>query len=637
MALTPSTSMGFTTLGNGAIADERFPDPFCDVASLSMPESIQAANRWVEYIASANGVYRQAIDRVVSYFVTDIEIQDLGENTIGREEKEKYATFLDETIGIKNVLHTVALDYAVYGNSFTSVLVPFRRYLSCKKCGFEAPLDKVFNQKAYNFKWNDFDFYASCPKCKYTGAWNHIDRRSGDSNAVKVKRWSPHEIELLWDPYTDEVTYIWKIPEDYRNLIKQGHLHHLERASWEVIQAIKNGQNLMFDKGVVFHLKEDALSGMRNRGWGISRILANFRQAWYVQILQRYNEAIALDYVIPFRVITPAPRGGDAASSDPVHTINLASFSSRVQAMLRARRVDPARWNVLPFPVNYQALGGDASQLAPKDLMDQGMQTLLNCIGVPMELFNGSLTLQAAPAALRLFEANWSHLPHNLNRFLKNLGATLSRVMQWEPVSVKLMRVTHADDLNRQMAKLQLMQGQMISKSTGLKSVGLDYEEETKRMLEEERIYAEEQERMQKEMEQAQSMKDISQQTQMMGGVGNTGAGATGMPAQGGAVPQPGMPGAGGSPVDQFMMQRTNSPNVPRTPEDLQTQAQLLANQILSLPESQKDSELIKLKRSDQTMHALVSSIIDDIRQQAKTQGGAQVMAQQFGQGAPPG
>lgn len=648
MALTPSTSMGFTTLGNGAIADERFPDPFCDVASLSMPESIQSANRWVEYIASANGVYRQALDRVVSYFITDVEIEDLGENTIGREEKEKYATFLEDTLCIKNVLHTVALDYIVYGNSFTSIIVPFRRYLACKKCGFEAPLNKVFNQKAYNFKWHEFDFHATCPKCKYSGPFAHIDRRSGESSAVKIKRWSPHEIELLWDPYTDEVSYIWKIPEDYRNLIKTGHLHHLERASWEVIQAIKNGQNLMFDKDVVFHLKEDALAGMRNRGWGISRILANFRQAWYVQILHRYNEAIALDYVVPFRVITPAPRGGDAASSDPVHTINLASFSSRVQAMLRARRVDPARWNVLPFPVNYQALGGDATQLAPKDLIDQGLQTLLNCIGVPMELFNGNLSLQAAPAALRLFEANWGHMPHNLNRFLKNLCSVLSRVMSWEPVNAKLVKVTHADDLNRQMAKLQLMQGQMISKGTGLKSVGLDYEEETKRMLEEERIYAEEQERMQKEMEQAQSMKDISQQATMMQGVGNTGAGATGMPAdpnaaaaaQGGAPPpQPGAPGApgAGSPVDQFMMQRQNSPNVPRTPEDLQTQAQLLANQILSLPESVKDSELIKLKRSDPTMHALVSSIIDDIRQQAKNQGGAMMMAQQFGQGQPAG
>jgi hypothetical protein len=624
------------------MADERFPDPFCDMASLSMPESIQTALRWTEYIMNANGVYRQAIDRVVSYFITDVEIYDIGENTTGREEKEKYQVFLEDTLKIRNVLHTIAMDYMTYGNSFTSLLLPFRRYLMCKRCGFEMPFDKVYNSPQCAFKWQNFEFHATCPKCKYSGVWRHIDRRSGDSENMHVKRWSPHEIDILWDPYTDECSYVWKIPQDYRTLIKEGHLHHLERASWEIIQAIKNEQNLMFDKGMIYHLKEDALAGMRNRGWGISRILANFRQAWYVQILHRYNEAIALDYVVPFRVITPAPRGGDGQSSDPVHTINLSNFASRVQSMLRARRTDPARWNVLPFPVQYQALGGDATQLAPKDLIDQGLDTLLKCIGMPVELFNGTLQLQAAPAALRLFEANWSHLPLNLNTFMAELVTQIARFMSWEPVGAKLVRVTHADDLNRQMAKLQLMQAQQISKGTGLKSVGLDYEEEIKRMLDEEKIYAEEQQRMQKEMEQSQQMQDLSQQAQMMGGVGNAGAGATGMPqggapapAGGGGAPPPGtLPGAAPSSVDQFIMQRQNSPNVPRTPEDLQQQAQLIANDLLSKPESIKDSELIKLKRSDQTMHALVTSIMDDIRQQARSQGGAMVMQQQFGQPA---
>jgi hypothetical protein len=630
--------MGYNSLGRGVQADERFPDPFCDVASLSMPESIQTALRWTEYIMNANGPYRQAIDRVVSYFITDVEIRDVGENKTGREEKEKYETFLADTLSIKNVLHAVGMDYMTYGNSFTSLLVPFRRYLFCPKCGLEMPLDRVMNSDQCAFSWQNFQFHASCPKCKYVGPWKHVDRRSGDTGHITVKRWSPHEIDILWDPYTGECSYVWKIPEDYRTLIKQGHLHHLERASWEVIQAIKNGQNLMFDKGVIFHLKEDPLAGMRNRGWGISRVLSNFREAWYYQILKRYNEAVALDYVIPFRVITPMPRGGDAQSSDPVHTINLSSFTARVNSMIRARRTDPARWNILPFPVQYQALGGDASQLAPRDLLDQGLETLLKCIGMPVELFNGTLTLQAAPAALRLFEANWSHLPHNMNLFLNELVSAISRVMSWEPVSVKLMRVTHADDLNRQMAKLQLMQGQQISKSTGLSSVGLDYRDEIKQMLEEEKIYAEEQEHMQAEMQQAQQMKDMSQAPDMMSGVGNTGAGATGMPQGGGPpaqAPAGGMPGQMPSPVDQFLSQRQNSPNVPRTPEELQQQAQLIANQLLSMPESTKDGELIKLKRADSTMHALVTSIIDDIRQQARSQGGAMVMAQQFGQGAP--
>jgi hypothetical protein len=641
---TGSITYGSGPFGRNVMADERFPDPFCDVASLSMPESIQTALRWSEYIMNANGIYRQAVDRVVSYFITDVEINDIGEKTVGEEEKEKFRIFLEDTLSIKNVLHTVAMDYLTYGNSFTSLLLPFRRYLSCKNCGLEMPLDRVYNSPQCAFKWQEFNFHATCPNCKYSGVWRHIDRRSGDDKQILVKRWSPHEIDIIWDPYTHNSQYVWKIPEDYKTLIKQGHLHYLNNASWEIIQAIKNGQNLLFDSGVIYHCKEDALAGMRNRGWGISRVLTNFRQAWYVQALMRYNEAIVLDYVVPFRVVTPAPRGGDAQSGDPVHTINLSSFSSRVQQMLRARRSDPARWNVLPFPINYQALGGDASQLAPKDLIDQGLDTLLKCIGMPVELFNGTLTMQAAPAALRLFEANWAHLPHSLNRFLDYLVDNVSRAMSWEPVTAKLTRVTHADDLNRQMAKLQLMQAGAISKTTGLSSVGLDYEEETKRTLAEEKIYAEEQARMQEQMQQAEQMQALSAPADMMGGVGNAGASATGMPGgmpPGQAAPPPapgGSPMMGGAPsaVDQFLMQRQNAPNVPRTPDELQTQAQLIASDLLSKPESLKDSELIKLKRQDPTMHALVTSIMDDIRQQARTEGGAMLMQQQFGQAGPP-
>lgn len=646
MASPASFSQAIGASGPGVAADDRFPDPFCDIASLSMPESIQAALRWCEFILNCNGTYRQAVDRVVSYFLTDIQILDTGNSDLSREEKDKYLAFFDETLGIKNALHSVAMDYITYGNSFTSLLVPFKRYLSCKKCGLEMPLDKIYDNPNCKFKWDNFQFKASCISCGYVGEWNHIDRRTSDSDDLKIKRWNPHDIDILWDQYSDDIRYIWKIPEDYRALIRQGHLHQLQHVSWEVIQAIKNNQNLMFDRDVIFHLKEDALAGMRNRGWGISRVLANFRQAWYVQILQRYNEAVALDYVIPFRVITPAPRGGEGASGDPVHMINLGNFTSRVQAMLRARRSDPARWNILPFPVNYQALGGDATQLAPKDLLDQGLDTLLKCIGMPVELYNGTLSMQAAPAALRVFEANWAHLPHNLNRFLSHIASKVAEVKSWEPANVALVRVTHADDLNRQMAKLQLMMGQQISKTTGLKSVGLDYEEENKRLLEEERIYAEEQTKMQKEMEQAQQMDALSQQASMLGGVGNPGASATGMaPQQAGTTPPagttPAAPGAPPAPpappVDQFLMQRQNTPNVPRTPEELQMQAQLIAQQLLSLPETQKDSQLIKLKKANPTMHALVSSIIDDIRQQARTEGGAILLAQQYGGGGASG
>lgn len=644
--------------------DDRFPDPFADMSSLAMPETIQDALRWCEYILMANGPYRSAISRVISYFITDIEIVASGggdgEDRIGREEKQKYLDFLNDTIGIKNVLHTVALDYLCYGNSFTSLLVPFRRYLSCPGCGLELPLKKVFNTPDFGFSWSGYQFNATCPHCNHSGVWKHIDRRSGETGQIKVKRWSPHEMDILWDPHTDDMSYIWRIPDDYRNLLRKGHLFHLERASWEIVEAVKNNQALLFDPDVVYHMKEEALAGIRNRGWGISRVLANFRQAWYVQVLHRYNEAIALDYVIPFRVITPQPRAGQGGEvNDPVLSINMGSFTGRVQQMLKQRRRDPARWNILPFPIEYQALGGDATQLAPKDLLELGMDTLLNAVGVPIELYKGSLSVQSAPAALRLFEANWSHLVHNLNRFLSRLVDKIAQVMSWEPVNCRLQRVTHADDLNRQMAKLQLMMGGQISRTTGLQSVGVEFAEEERRKLEEERITAEATQDMQEEMEQAALMDEMAMpQDPAAGGAPPDGGGGGQMPMmQGmpGAMPGGGMPapaagdpaaagaapmGAMGQPMgpygaaQSFAAGQPLLPNKPTTPEEMMQMASTLAQQAMGMPESQKDSFLIQLKKEDPTIHALVKSQLEEMRRDAQLVGGEMVMQQQYGKQA---
>lgn len=616
---------------------------------MAMPETIQEALQWSEYILMANGPYRSAIARVISYFLTDIEIVAAGDgsgaNKIGREEKQKYLDFLNETIGIKNVLGTVALDYLCYGNSFTSLTVPFRRYLMCSQpgCGLELPLKRVVNTPDFGFSWNGYNFHAVCPHCGYSGSWKHIDRRSGEAAQIKVKRWSPHEIDILHDPYTDDTSFVWRIPDDYRSLIRQGHLFHLERASWEIIESVKSNQHLMFDPDVIYHMKEESLAGIKNRGWGISRILANFRQAWYVQVLHRYNEAIALDYVIPFRVITPQPRPGQGGEvNDPVLSINMGSFVGRVQQMLKQRRRDPSRWNILPFPIEYQALGGDATQLAPKDLLELGMNTLLDSIGIPVELYKGSLSAQSAAPALRLFEANWSHLVHNLNRFLSKLVDKVAQLMSWEPVNCRLQRVTHADDMSRQMAQLQLMMGGQISRTTGLSSQGLSFAEETRLKLEEERIEAEATQSMQEEMEQSAQMDQMAApqdpNAQAAGGAGGDPAAAGGAPPATGPAGQPMQPmGPGGQPTgpygaaQSFAAGQPLMPNKPTTPEEMQQMAMTIAQQIMGMSESQKDSALIQLKKEDPTMHALVSSQIEDIRRQAASQGQEQVLSQQFG------
>lgn len=614
------------------LADTRWPDPFCDMASMAMPTTIRDALRWCEYIINANGPYRAALARIISYFLTDIEISaptgEGGKTRLGREEKQKYEDFLNDTLGIKTVLATVALDYLTYGNSFTSLTVPFRRYLVCGRpgCGREAPLQRVFNTPAYNFSWTNYQFVATCPSCGFRGVWKHIDRRSADSDQLKVKRWSPHMIDILHDPYTDDTAYIWRIDDDYRSLVRAGRLFHLERASWEIVQAVKNGHALLFDPGVIYHMKEETLSGMRNRGWGFSRVLTNFRQAWYVQVLHRQNESIALDFVTPLRIITPQARQGQSAESiDPVLSLNMGDFASRMEGVLRRHRQDPARWEIFPTPVEYQALGGDATQLAPKDLLELGLTTLLDSIGVPVDLYKGTLTMQAAIPAMRLFEANWSHLTHGLNRFLAALVDKVAQLMSWEPVNCKLQRTTHADDINRQMAQLQLMMGGQISRTTGLNSVGLDFGTETRLKLEEERTEAEATQEMQTEMEHAEQMNQMTAPADQQQG---------GDPATGGAAPG-GQPPAAGGAAQAFAAGQPLLPHKPTTPEEMQQMASTLAQQLMSLSDSQRTSALIQLKQEDQTMHALVSAQIDDMRQQAQTQGQQLILQQQFGkQGA---
>ena len=633
-----------TKLGNHSysqIGIEPFPDPFCDYASLAMPESLDDAMRWCEYIMLANGVYRSAIDRVISYFITDIEI----EGDVGRDEKQKYKDFLHDTLGIQSVLRNAGLDYLTYGNFFYSLLMPFRRHLSCPGCGFEAPLKRIHQSQQFHFSWSDFNFNAKCPFCRYEGKWTHIDRRSDDEGEIKIKRWNIHEMELLWDPYSEDTAPIWKIPNYYKQHIQKDHLFHLERSPWEVIQAVKNGNHIMFEPEFVYHGKIDTLCGVLNKGWGISPVLTNFRQAWYVQVLHRTNEAIGLDYVIPFRVITPEPRPGGAAGggeqTDPIFTADMGGVTGQIHEMLRLRRRDPAAWHTLPFPVRYQALGGEASQMVPFQLMEQAIDTLLNSINIPVQFYKADLSIQAAPAALRLLESNWSHLTYALNRFLAWLIRRVSARLSWDEVTAKLERPSHADDLNRQLAKLQLMMGRQISQTTGLRSVGLSFEEEQDRMLEEEEYVAEKSQDTQERLEMMGLGDAMAQPQDPMAGGGMPPG--PGMPP--GAAPPPGgAPPAGGAaeqaamPVDPVQAVMANLPqgeNEALTPPEMHSIAETISQQLFQMPEGMKDSALRQIKQKNEAIHGLVKSKLDARRQQAGQEGVAfaQQAAQQAAQG----
>jgi len=181
------------------------------------------------------------------------------------------------------------------------------------------------------------------------------------------------------------------------------------------------------------------------------------------------------------------------------------------------------------------------------------------------------------------------------------------------------------------MALLQLMMSQTVSNTTGLRAMGIDWKDEQRLVQEEARYIQEEQANVQEEMEQAAYGQQVAKgqaggQQGAMGAAsspaGAIAAGSAQAPAAEGGAPAP-APG----PVSQMVQ----GGGLPKTPEEMMQQAESVAQQMLGLPEGQKDSELRMLKQKNEVLHSLVRARMDSIRQQARQQGGAMMLQQQFG------
>lgn len=616
------TPPGMATRGSEAL-----PDPFCDIASMALPTTISDALRWCERVFERMPVYRSAVSRIIAYFITEFKI-----DAKDRDERKKYEDYLNDDLALKSTVFDVALDYHFTGNSMTSLIVPIKRYLRCGTpgCGFERPFSEVRSDPRFKYQWRNFEFHALCPRCERAGIWQHQDRRSGARPQIIIKRWNPHEIETIYDPYTGKTRYVWKIPESYRTQIRNGEPLVLENAHWSTVEAVKANNWILFEEGYIHHMRTPRLAGQNNNGWGISQTLTNFGISYYAQLLHKYNEALALDYVMPFRVIMPAIKGGPV-EQEPAFKSGMSTFSARVSQMIRARRLDPTRWNILPFPIEYKALGGDATTFMPRDLLEQAYDTMLNSIGCPIEFYRGTMSAQQTVPMLRIFEAHHQHFRDQLIKFLQFVVDGVSQRMRWEPVKITMLKPRHADDITRQQMQLQLGLNRQISQTTSLQALDFDYTEETRRKLEEQQIEQELTAEKQEEMDQQQAAQELfqpvgamtllQQQQQNM----QNGQGQSGQPGPGGA---PGAQPAGG------LGGGLGSANIGQasTPEDYVAQASQIAQQLLPLDETTRKRQLSQLRQQDPVLQRMVIDQLEELRNEYRMQGGQMLM----GGGQPP-
>lgn len=625
------------------------PDPFRDMATGVMPYSVPAMYRYAEYFALSNETFREGLGRTAAYFLTELELDGEAEE----DEKRKYKNYLVDDAGLLAALFYATEGMLVYGVSYLSAIQPFIRWLICpgKKNGKPCALRYRFNaqlarDKRYKFRWQD-GFHMTCPACGFNGNFGKPDDRPDPDAPISFRVWNPYDIRPHYEGFSDKPkAFDWVIPADYRSDVRRGDPITLESAPWDVLKAVTAGGDFRFAPGYVHCWTDRLLPGVRTRGCGIPRAIVNFRILYYLQILRRYNEALGACHVMPFRVVSPQPGGRDAEAGDVIRNASAMGMAAKFMSMVSRHQQDPGSWHWSPIPLNYQSLGSDARTMAPRELIDQAEASLLNGIGNPVELYRMSITAQAQPLGLRLYERFHAPLVHGLNRATAFWVDRVVRYKKWEPVVGKLARSTLVDDVEKQQLKVQMAATGQLARGEAHKVVGTDFMEQTRRKydenLVEQEIAAEYSDKAQRsglaqtiasqtdpammaaaqQQQQAQGGgqgqgggQDQGQQQQQPQG-GDTQAAATPGAAQPGQIPWDLVPPSGQSSVD---------------PLEFKQRADSFAKVLLdpAVSQQQRTSALSHLRQTNDLFHNLVRMAMERQRNQAATAGRDQVLAQQ--------
>lgn len=610
--------------------NKKFNDPFLLHSNLYIPKDFYTALEFALYLAIKNPLYTQAAKRTVSYFLTDVEFVG---KTGDQRERDTLREYLIDGLDLFGALQQCGMEQFIYGNSFLRIHYPFDRYLVDRRNGGYKLLSVKSFGDDIKFNLQNMTYNVPDPATAHLPAdqrqridLEFIDRKVHDMNRIALRILNPMRMMLNMNFISGSVEYIYRFEEFFRAAVEKGEpIHQIHETPIEMLKAIRNGNDFKFNPGTIIHFKEPFISGLSYNGWGIPNILLNYNTIHQVQVLRCINEAVGLDYMLPFRLISPnaSPSGGGADIAASTH---IGRWTAAMSQLIKHKRQDPTALHTVPFPVTYQELGTSGKALAPVDLIQAANNEVLDNFGFASELWHMTLQFQAVPTAIRLFEMTFMHLMRGLNQATKQITKNILDYMEQEQIGVKLARPRVADDLERKHIYLQLASGGELSRATAYRAFNIDdpIEEKRRRMQEDieiQKVEAKENQNFEREMTLGSANQVVDAMIQAQSAPPPPAGGGGGAPPSGGG----GAPGGGGGP-NMFM----NGQNV--TPLELDSMAQDQAKQLLSMPKGERQRAMNNLRASNPALYAVTKQKMEEMRAQGASQGRASV-EQQLQQG----
>lgn len=610
-------------------------NPFRTYSNFIYPKTIEEVLIWAQWFWDRNAKYRNAIQKVVTYFVSSISVTHNSENNkeVDTDSIEQLEALLLDKYNLMSLIVDFGIELAAMGNVFISAERIISRQLLCPECSWIMSIKKL--RKDMDYTWDGKHFKGKCPQCgkQVTFKIKDTPTQTADGKKIRFVFRSAADMSIQYNRLTGTYKYFYKMPPEIKNAIQRGDAVYLEDAPEVFLQASSTDAYIEFPEDNFLAMRTTTLSSLDKlyEGWGMPLFMSSFDNFIRLQHLDKFNEAVTMDYIAPIRLLSPAPGNLQAGADDPNRMpISGNQFRMFMRDSLRRVKENPTTWIISPIPVQYQMLGGEAKQLAPVDLMEWYVSQNLSDMGIPQEFRQTSFQVVVPSMGLRMFERQWIHFSENLNTFTKWASNIIANAHALENLKCTLDTTSFIeDDMNKQVL-LGLMQSGMVSKSNIFKRIGIDFEDDIKQKV---------REQLQEEEVASQVQNDMENK-EMVGSVippaGSVGVGQAQMNIQqmqeaaaGGGMPQ--APMAPAAPMGMsggampFNTQQSQSASI----EQLYMEAQQLAQQLYSVPQNVRTRELVNLKTNNPTLHAMVKQMLVDMKQQVASDAVAQSQAPQ--------
>ena len=469
----PSGAMRFARNQGRSITGEalgaiRYPSPFFDIAHTYLPTSFKTMLRWCRYYFLTNPLINAVCYKMAEYPVTDLVFDS--ENEFNNERWDR---FFNETLHYKKFEVEAGLDYNTYGNTFISLYFPFHKLLVCKNCRCTRRIE----QMKYIFR--EYKFVGGCPRCSHYGEFNVKDHYIRSPREIRLIRWNPEYITVQHNEATGENRYYYTIPPSMANDVRMAKRHIIERIPQVFIEALRKNKALLFSHQNIYHMQRPTIA-QKDRGWGMPMILPVLKDTFYLQILRKAQEAIAVEHIVPMRILFPQSASGTA---DVYSTVNMTQWRDKIEQEIIRWRLDNNYIPILPIPVGQQTLGGDGRALMLSQEHRQWSEHIVAGMGVPIEFVFGGMQYSGSNVSMRILENHFLDVKTQRKQLVRDfIMPQVGAFMGWDPVPCHYKRFKMADDLQRSAFYLQLNQAGKLSDKSLLEDTDWDSAKEANRI-----------------------------------------------------------------------------------------------------------------------------------------------------------